>query len=102
MQLHGYEADLASNGSKGMNLFKKEKTELVITDIIMPDREGLVLIIEMKKRKPLLKIIAMSGGGLISPDSYLECATHFGADKVFQKPFWQKEMISAVEELIPS
>ena len=98
----GYEVDLASNGREGMDLFKKKTTDLVITDIIMPDKEGLELIIEMKKQRPGLKIIAMSGGGRISPDSYLECAMHFGAEKVFQKPFRQKELVSAVRELIPS
>ena len=98
----GYEVDLASNGREGMDLFKKETTDLVITDIIMPDKEGLELIIEMKKQSPGLKIIAMSGGGRISPDSYLECAMHFGAEIVFQKPFRQKELVSAVRELIPS
>jgi YesN/AraC family two-component response regulator len=98
----GYEVDLASNGREGMELFQKESADLVITDIIMPDREGLELIIEMKKKRPGLKIIAISGGGRISPDSYLECATHFGAEKVFQKPFRQKELISAVRELVPA
>jgi two-component system cell cycle response regulator CpdR len=98
----GYEVDLASNGREGMDLFNKETADLVITDIIMPDKEGLELIIEMKRLRPNLKIIAMSGGGRISPDSYLECATHFGAQKVFQKPFRQKELVSAVRELIPA
>jgi YesN/AraC family two-component response regulator len=98
----GYEVDLASNGREGMELFQKESADLVITVIIMPDREGLELIIEMKKKRPGLKIIAISGGGRISPDSYLECATHFGAEKVFQKPFRQKELISAVRELVPA
>jgi YesN/AraC family two-component response regulator len=98
----GYEVDLASNGREGMELFQKESADLVITDIIMPDREGLELIIEMKKKRPGLKIIAISGGGRISPDSYLECATHFGAEKVFQKPFRQKELISAIRELVPA
>jgi YesN/AraC family two-component response regulator len=98
----GYEVDLASNGREGMTLFEKGSADLVITDIIMPDKEGLELIIEMKKQSPELKIIAMSGGGRISPESYLECATHFGAEKVFQKPFRQKDLVSAVKELLPS
>ena len=96
----GYEVDLASNGREGMELFSKASADLVITDIIMPDKEGLELILEMKKRRPGLKIIAMSGGGRISPESYLECAQHFGAEKVFQKPFRQKELVSAVQELM--
>ena len=96
----GYEVDLASNGKEGMELFEKESTDLVITDIIMPDKEGLEIILEMKKKRPDLKIIAISGGGRISPESYLECAAHFGASRVFQKPFKQKELVSAVNELI--
>ncbi|MFC2113329.1 response regulator [Bacteroidota bacterium] len=98
----GYEVDLASNGREGMDLFEKASADLVITDIIMPDKEGLELILEMKKQRPTLKIIAMSGGGRISPESYLECAKHFGAEKVFQKPFRQKELVSAVKELMPA
>lgn len=96
----GYEVDLASNGKQGMELFEKEHADLVITDIIMPDKEGLEIILEMKKQRPDLKIIAISGGGRISPESYLECATHFGATRVFQKPFKQKELVSAVNELM--
>lgn len=96
----GYEVDLASNGREGMAVFEQNSADLVITDIIMPDKEGLELILEMKKKRPELKIIAMSGGGRISPESYLECARHFGAEKVFQKPFRQKEIISAVKELL--
>jgi YesN/AraC family two-component response regulator len=96
----GYIVDLASNGREGMQLFEKESADLVITDIIMPDKEGLELILEMKKQHPTLKIIAMSGGGRLSPESYLECAKHFGAEKIFQKPFKQKEFVSAVQELM--
>ena len=96
----GYEVDLASNGKEGLELFEKESADLVITDIIMPDKEGLEIIMEMKKKRPNLKIIAISGGGRISPESYLECAAHFGASRVFQKPFKQKELVAAVNELI--
>jgi YesN/AraC family two-component response regulator len=75
----GYEVDMASNGKEGLALFEQHSIDLVITDIIMPDKEGLEIIMEMKKQRPDLKIIAISGGGRISPESYLECATHFGA-----------------------
>ena len=96
----GYEVLLASNGKEGMALFEQHAADLVITDIIMPDKEGLEIILEMKRQRPDLKIIAISGGGRISPESYLECATHFGASRVFQKPFKQKELVAAIDELI--
>ena len=95
----GYEVELASNGREGIDIFRNNRVDMVITDIIMPDKEGLEIILEMKQAQPELKIIAISGGGRISPESYLECAKHFGAEKVFQKPFRQAELISAVNEL---
>ena len=96
----GYEVDLASNGNEGMEIFQKESADMVITDIIMPEKEGLETIREMKRLYPGLKIIAMSGGGKISADNYLETAKIFGAHRIFQKPFTQKEFISTVNELM--
>lgn len=96
----GYEVDLASNGSEGLELFKRIQADLVITDIIMPEKEGLETIREMKRLRPDLKIIAMSGGGKISADNYLETAKIFGASRVLEKPFSQKTMVMAVIDLL--
>ena len=96
----GYEVELASNGNEGLELFKNYPADLVITDIIMPEKEGLETIREMKRKRPDLKIIAMSGGGKISADKYLETAKIFGATKILEKPFRQKDMIDAVNELM--
>mgnify|MGYP006280527557 CR=1 FL=1 len=100
MEKAGYDIDLASNGDEGMKLFQKSPSDLVITDIIMPEKEGLETIREMKRIQPELKIIAMSGGGKISAENYLETASIFGANRVIQKPFTQKEMVTAVNELM--
>ena len=96
----GYEIDLASNGSEGLRLFSKLKPDLVITDIIMPEKEGLETIREMKRISSDLKIIAMSGGGKISADNYLETARIFGASRLIEKPFSQKQLLTYVEELV--
>jgi len=96
----GYEVDLASNGNEGLELFKRIQADLVITDIIMPEKEGLETIREMKRLSPNLKIIAMSGGGKISADNYLETAKIFGASRVLEKPFSQKTMVMAVIDLL--
>jgi DNA-binding NtrC family response regulator len=96
----GYEVDLASNGNEGLELFQEMPADLVITDIIMPEKEGLETIREMKRLQPDLKIIAMSGGGKISADNYLETAKIFGASMVLEKPFSQKTMVSAVNKLM--
>ncbi|MEN8201568.1 MAG: response regulator [Bacteroidota bacterium] len=96
----GYKVDIASNGSEGLRLFEIINPDLVITDIIMPEKEGLETIRAMKKRSKDLKIIAMSGGGKISADNYLETARVFGAARLIEKPFSQKLLLSYVEELL--
>jgi DNA-binding NtrC family response regulator len=96
----GFEVDLASNGNEGLELIKKVSVDLVITDIIMPEKEGLETIREMKRLCPDMKIIAMSGGGKVSADNYLNTAKIFGASKILAKPFSQKQMVSAVQDLM--
>jgi len=98
----GFEVDLASNGVDGLELFQKIHADMVITDIIMPEKEGLETIREMKRMRSDLKIIAMSGGGKISADNYLETAKIFGASLVLEKPFSQKTMVDAVTRLMGS
>ena len=96
----GHEVDMALNGREGMELLEKNKPDLVITDIIMPEKEGLETIMTLRKRYPEIKIIAISGGGRIGPEGYLPSAKHLGADMVFQKPLVQKEFMEAVALLL--
>ena len=96
----GYEIELASNGNEGLDRFTRTPSDLVITDIIMPDKEGLETIREMKRMRPELKIIAMSGGGKISAENYLGTAKIFGASRVIEKPFTQQHMVATVKELL--
>ena len=74
--------------------------DLIVTDIIMPDKEGLESIMDYKQLNPEVKIIAISGGARIGPHTYLKMAEKFGAKKVFSKPFRNKELLDAVEELL--
>lgn len=96
----GHEVDIALNGRDGMEQFERNRPDLVITDIIMPEKEGLETILELRKRYPALKIIAISGGGRVGPDGYLPSAKLLGADMVFQKPLVQKEFMEAVALLL--
>lgn len=100
LERSGYEVDMATNGMEGIELFKLSGADLVITDIIMPEKEGLETIREMIRIKPGLKIIAMSGGGKVSAESYLKIAGIFGAGRVIAKPFSMKEMNDAVRDLL--
>ncbi len=96
----GHEVDIALNGKEGMLLFEKNKPDLLVSDIIMPEKEGLETIFELRRMYPDLKIIAISGGGRIGPDGYLPGAKLLGANMVFQKPLDQKEFVNAVAQLL--
>jgi YesN/AraC family two-component response regulator len=96
----GHEIEIALNGNEGLNLVDKFQPELLITDIVMPEKEGLELIFDLRKKKPELKIIAISGGGRFQFEGYLTSAKHLGADRVFQKPLDHKEFIQAVSDLL--
>ena len=90
----------AANGSIGMKLFRQHPFDLVITDIIMPDKEGIEMITELTRDYPRIKIIAMSGGGRIGPQSYLDMAKHLGASRTLAKPFKHSDLIDVVQELL--
>ena len=90
----------ASNGEEGLRLYREKAPDLVITDILMPDREGKETIRELKRDFPEVKIIAMSGGGVIEPDDYLLHAKEFGAAKTIKKPFELSELLKMVNELL--
>jgi len=96
----GHKVEMAVNGAEGLEIFRKNPTDLIITDIVMPEKEGLETIRELKKEFPKLKIIAISGGGRIDSKEYLASAKLFGADRIFRKPFKQKEILEAVKEIL--
>jgi YesN/AraC family two-component response regulator len=90
----------ASNGKEGMRIFCEKHPELVITDILMPEKDGLEVIMEIKNNNYDTKIVAISGGGIVQGFDYLSTAKKLGADKVLKKPFEWDEFINVVNELI--
>ena len=96
----GHEILEANDGQTGFDLFQKTKPNLVITDILMPEKEGMQTIREMRKESPDIKIIALSGGGT-HPDGlgYLQMALDLGANHSFPKPFKNKEFLQVVDTL---
>jgi DNA-binding response OmpR family regulator len=95
-----YKVIEASNGKDALARFKPSITDLVITDLIMPDEDGLKVIMKIKEIKPGIKIIAISGGGKAGPGNYLNLAKALGADEIFSKPFSINELVKKVEILI--
>jgi YesN/AraC family two-component response regulator len=96
----GYEVEIALNGNEGFNMIEIFQPDLLITDIVMPEKEGLELIFDLKKKRPDLKIIAISGGGRFKYEGYLSMARHLGANKVFQKPLDHLAFMQGITELL--
>lgn len=92
----------ARNGKEGLELFPHAEADLVITDIVMPEKEGIEVLMALMKVKPPVKIIAMSGGGRGSAADYLRIASRLGAAKVLTKPFLIETLIAAINELLPT
>ena len=100
LEAEGYEVVNASNGKEGIRLYREDPADLIIADIIMPEKEGIEVIMELKKDFPDVKIIAISGGGQIDAEEYLQMAKMLGAKFTFTKPFERKELMDAVKEIV--
>ena len=96
----GYEVIDASNGKVGIDRYRQDPTDLVITDLFMPEKEGLETIQELKREYPEVKIIAISGGGTTTKYNFLPHSRALGALRTFPKPFDVHELLKAVRELL--
>jgi DNA-binding response OmpR family regulator len=94
LQRNGYDVLTASDGKRAMALLRDELADVVITDIIMPEQEGIETIEKLRREYPKIKIIAISGGGRIRNVDFLEMAHSFGADDVLAKPFEAGELLA--------
>jgi CheY-like chemotaxis protein len=90
----------AGSGKEAIIHFKPSITDLVVTDLIMPEEDGLKVIMKLRELKPSIKIIAISGGGKAGPGSYLNLAKALGADAIYSKPFSINDLIAKIEELL--
>ena len=100
LRMTGHEVVVAANGKEGLDQLRRQPVELVITDLFMPEKEGLETIRELRRDFPNIGIIAMSGEP--GMPSLLGIAKRFGALKTIEKPFDRTEMMAAVEEVLKS
>jgi len=99
LEHEGHEVVDAADGNKGLRLYRENPTDLVITDIIMPNKEGIETIGALRREFPEAKIIAMSGGGQIEAEEYLHMAKLLGAQRTLTKPFQNEELLEAIGAL---
>ncbi|PAW88851.1 MAG: response regulator [Pedosphaera sp. Tous-C6FEB] len=90
----------ACNGREGIELATRETFDLVLTDIIMPEKEGIEVIMDLRRKQPGLRIIAMSGGGRISANDCLSLAQKLGAKATLNKPFGGTELLATVAAVL--
>ncbi len=105
LRTEGHVVDVIADGKECIDkIFDSsiEKYDLIITDIIMPEKEGIETIIEIRKHYPYMKIIAISGGGRIGPNVYLEMAWAIGANDILKKPFRLKDFLDMVNGILCS
>ncbi|MDB4444242.1 response regulator [bacterium] len=96
----GYKVTEARNGNEGIERYRENPADLVITDIIMPEKEGVETIIELTRDFPDVNIIAISGGGRVPAEEYLRMVKKLGAKHTLVKPFIREKLLEAVKDLI--
>ena len=89
----------AENGQKGMELLRTTSVDIVITDLVMPVQEGVETIVKLRRERPSLPVIAISGG---VPNSYLylDLASKIGAKRILAKPFLPRQLVALIDEVL--
>ena len=99
LEKFGFEVSLANNGNEGLENFRKNPSDLIITDIFMPEKDGHAFILEVLQEFPGTKIFAITGNKSFEPEMELDIAKTLGAIQVFAKPCKLSELIAAIREL---
>ena len=90
----------AGNGHEAIKVMERAHIDLAVMDIIMPGKEGVETILEIKTRWPDCKVLAISGGGRIAAQDFLDLARHVGADDTLRKPFKFNELVEMARKLL--
>ncbi|MDT9546446.1 MAG: response regulator [Chlorobium sp.] len=100
LKREGHQVIEAGDGITGIQMLNENKgITLMITDLIMPEKEGIETIMEVRKTHPDIKIIAISGGGKVGPENFLVLADALGADATLKKPFSGQELLLSLKLL---
>ncbi len=102
LEIDHHEVTTAADGNAALAAIRDKMFDLVITDLVMPDKEGIETIMDMKRLQPDLRIIAISGGGRGSAGDYLAMAAQLGAARTLEKPFSNQALLESVREVLAS
>jgi CheY-like chemotaxis protein len=98
----GYRVVSAANGRTATKALAQEKLDLVLTDLLMPGKDGIEVINDLRQSRPDLPVIAMSGGGTIPAEYYLQLARVLGAKAILRKPFSNEQLLLTVAFVLPA
>ena len=100
LEQEGYRVAVAENGREAIEQQREQPAELLVTDIFMPDVDGIETIARFKSEFPSVRVIAMSAGGAARMQDYLRIAGYIGADAVLAKPFGVEELVRTVRRVL--
>ncbi|MSU70019.1 MAG: response regulator [Opitutaceae bacterium] len=98
----GYCVTTAADGREACRLLARETFALVLTDLLMPEKDGIEVVGEMRRKYPSTPVIVMSGGGRLPQAEYLKLAKSFGAHAVLEKPFKSETLLKTIAGLLPA
>ena len=97
---HGFPVLTANDGVRGLEMFREYKPAVVLTDILMPEQDGIEVIMTMRRERPGVKIIAISGSGRIGSTDFLTMARKLGADAAFEKGRSASELLELLKAML--
>ena len=100
LEKEGHSVQVASDGRSGLALWRQNPADLVLTDIFMPEKDGIEVILEIKRSRPEAKVVVMSGGGQARQLEMVGAATMLGADRAIQKPFDREGILALIRSLL--
>jgi DNA-binding response OmpR family regulator len=101
LEMEGFEVATAPDGARALALLGRERTDLIITDLFMPDKDGIETILEIREKYPAVQIVAMSGWDSRQGSDYLKVAREIGAVRTVKKPFELTDIVKIVRDLMP-
>jgi CheY-like chemotaxis protein len=99
LKASGHEVVCVGNGLEAAKAMTQQPIDVVLTDLLMPDKDGIELITELKRKYPAVRIVAMSGGGHVPRGQYLHLAKGLGAHALLAKPFERQELLDVIESV---
>jgi DNA-binding NtrC family response regulator len=100
LETAGFRVLTARDGVQGLRAFRKHSPAVVVTDILMPEKDGIGLIMQMRRERPKVKVIAISGGGRVGNSDFLTVAGKLGADTAMPKPIDTDKLVDTIRHYL--